>query len=142
HTLPNSGVIQAGAVKFLLKQKTPNWTWNYWQKNHPMRAVMPLPDDLDDTIWALIALALHNPKLISGSVLAHLARTLTACETAPGGPYRTWLVDRTLHKTWGDVDIAVNANIGYLLSQQQVRLSGLMRYIDDALARNQLTSPY
>ncbi|HTB48771.1 MAG TPA: hypothetical protein VK712_01675 [Verrucomicrobiae bacterium] len=134
--------IAQQAVRFLQHQQSPLVSWNYWQRGSALAASHPYPDDLDDTACALLGLTAHDPRLVDGTVLAHLATLLITNEVATGGPYRTWLVEPVLQSKWGDVDIAVNANIGGLLARHDVRLAGLEAYIDERLASNQLGSPY
>src|SRR5216684_1891580 len=58
------------ATKFLLTQKSTNWSFNYWSQESKEHKLLPYPDDLDDTFCALAALYQYNPGLINGEVLA------------------------------------------------------------------------
>jgi len=141
HGVPGAQGITDVAAKYLLSQQTKQGTWNYWDSRARERKTMPLPDDLDDTACVVSALQLHGALKPDGAFQAQLARTLIAAETSPGGPYKTWTVS-TKTRGWDDVDPAVNANVGYMLSLQQVSLQPLNDYISSALRDNALKSPY
>lgn len=143
--LPNSslaGSIKKEAAKFLLSQRGKFWSFNYWQRNSAEAALMPYPDDLDDTSCALAALAGFDPKLITGKALANVIKVLTMTETKPGGPYKTWLVNKKAKAVWQDVDLAVNANIAYFLSTQKTELPNLTKFFDKAIKTQKLASSY
>lgn len=142
HDVPDTTSIQRKAAQFLLVNKNANWSWNYWEKNDPIRKITPYPDDLDDTACALLALGQYDSKIINGSVLAKFAQLLIANEVSVGGPYLTWLVPKDLRTQWGDTDIAVNANIGNLLAHHGVSVEGLENFVDNSLKSGALTSPY
>lgn len=127
---------------FLQSEKSDNWTFNYWSRRSPDYLAMPYPEDLDDTACSLAALYLYDKNLIDGEVLGRFVAILTALEEAPGGPYRTWLVTKEAEKVWRHVDLAVNANIGYLLSLVEADLPTLNAYIDKAIAMKDFSSPY
>ena len=140
--VPLATVVRQRAARFLMLQKSPRWSWNYWKRDSRFAQICPYPDDLDDTMCALAALYRQEPRLIDGGVLAEVAKQLIATEVETGGPYTTWLVGREADAAWRDVDIAVNANIGFFLALQGVQLPGLERFIDDAIRDHKLTSPY
>ncbi|MDB5184737.1 MAG: hypothetical protein JWN38_545 [Candidatus Saccharibacteria bacterium] len=142
HTVPGTVRLRNKAVTFLLLQKTPEWTWNYWLPGSIDDQTRPYPDDLDDTACALSAISLTKPALIDGRVLGFVAKQLISQETKPSGPYTTWLVREPAEPIWKDVDAAVNANIGYFLSLHDVTLKGLEGYLEDCLRRSDLRSPY
>ncbi len=85
---------------------------------------------------------IHKPQKIDGAAQAALAKMLIATEKQPSGPYKTWLIDANAGSDWLDVDIAVNANIGFMLGMLDVKLRGLKEFIDDAIIRNKLSSRY
>ena len=134
--------IKQKAASFLLGQKSTYWSFNYWARNSKQAKQLPYPDDLDDTSCALAALFHYDSKIIDGSVLAHVVRLLTASEIKEGGPYRTWLVVDTANKVWKDIDVAVNSNVAYFLSLQEIELPQLTSYIEDCIVNNKLLSPY
>jgi hypothetical protein len=136
-TVPNSKVLRRAAAKFLLSQRSNDWRWNYWIRDSSMARTHPYPDDLDDIACSLAALTQYDHTLIDGTVLGHLAQTLISTEVRPSGPYRTWL-----HADWETVDLAVNANIGYLLHLHDVALPGLNTYIAQSIAQQDLTSEF
>jgi hypothetical protein len=139
---PLSVSLVEKSVSFLLKQKSSTWTWNYWNKTSKEYKTTPYPDDLDDTYLALSAIFLHDQSLFKGSVLNHSMSHLTSCETNIGGPYTTWIVPKKAPKAWRDVDIVVNANIGYFLSLFDVELLNLHTFYEQSLKTNTITSPY
>lgn len=145
HMLPKNKVsleIQAGCARFLLTQKSEQWSWNYWQRESSEAKKMPYPDDLDDTFCAAAALFQYNPNLITPTVLAKLVTLLTFQETAEGGPYRTWIVGEEAAPVWKDVDIAVNSNIAYFLFLLDVTLPRLNRFFTEKIEKTELRSPY
>lgn len=127
---------------FLLTQKSQHWSFNYWARNSKEAALLPYPDDLDDTFCALAALWQHDSQIVSGAGLAHAVKLLLATESQLGGPYRTWLVPKDSDKIWLDVDLAVNANIAYFLSLAADPLPNLTAYMDQAIGRRRFASPY
>jgi hypothetical protein len=137
----NQKIVQRG-VKFQKNQQSRDGSWNYWDRSSALAQKYPFPDDLDDTAYALLALSIYEPSYVDGGLLAKLAKLLIASELKPGGPYRTWLVPPLLYKDWGDVDLAVNANIGSLLAYQGVKTPGLEGYIAQQVNNGQLGSRY
>ncbi|HEY5442488.1 MAG TPA: hypothetical protein VIJ68_03040 [Candidatus Saccharimonadales bacterium] len=129
-------------ASFVTKQKSPLESFNYWAKSSPERQRQPYPDDLDDTCCALIGLTLHDRTAIGPDTLASLVKLLLATETQPGGPYRTWLKTADGSAAWQDVDLAVNANVAYLLSLVSQPLPGLTAFMEAAIRDEQLSSPY
>ncbi len=134
--------ISAKLAKFLLRQKDPNWSFNYWAKNAPEYQTQPYPNDLDDTFCALAGLYLHDPDSIDEAALVQIIKLLLATETDVGGPYRTWLVPADSEQAWLDVDIAVNSNIAYFLLLVSSRLPKLDKLIGDAIDTGRFSSPY
>src|SRR3989344_640495 len=53
---PKANSIKDRLAQFLLKQKSKNWTYNYWNRQALEYNTLPYPDDLDDTFCALAAL--------------------------------------------------------------------------------------
>ena len=145
NSLPDSALaysIKKKAARFLLFEKSELWSFNYWQRNSAEAKTLPYPDDLDDTFCALSALAGFNPKLINGQALANVAKLLTSTETKPGGPYRTWLVDHEAKKVWQDIDLAVNANVAFFLSLQEIDLPNMGSFFDGLIKNKQISSAY
>jgi hypothetical protein len=137
-----SNNIRQNIAAFLLSQKSSQWTLNFLANDDPQRYIRNYPDDLDDTFCAYIALHAHNPKLITTELLVSMVRILLATETAPGGPYRTWLAPPDSAEIWLDIDIAVNSNIAYFLSLVTKLPDSLYTYIEQSLAHSRLSSPY
>lgn len=134
--------IRARLAAFLLKQKSPHWSFNYWAVASPERRTHPYPDDLDDTFCTLSALAAHDARLMSEAVLAASVKLLVATEAVVGGPYRTWLVPPDSEAVWLDTDLAVNANVAYFLSLVSQPLPNLQAFMEKAIKTKRLTSPY
>lgn len=140
--VPGSEQIKDKSAKFLLAQKSPVWSWNYWARSSRMTRTQPYPDDLDDTFLALSSLWHHDPTLIGPEAMAAIANLLFETEIKTGGPYTTWLVDKTADKVWHDVDLIVNANIAYFLQLQEIELPHQKELIERAITKEKLDSPY
>lgn len=134
--------IKSKAAQFLLQQKSAYWSFNYWDRNSLEYQKTPYPDDLDDTACALAALYQYDSKLINGSALAKIVTLLTSAETKEGGPYKTWIAPDNVPEIWKDVDLAVNSNIAYFLSLQEISLPNLNELIVLAINKDNLKSPY
>lgn len=113
-------MVRAGS-DFLLNERSPQWSWNYWQRESNEYLTMPYPDDLDDTMCALAAIHMHRPEEIGGEALGHAVQLLTSAEKHPGGPYFTWLYRSPANEktAWDDVDPVVNANIAFFLKHHE-----------------------
>jgi hypothetical protein len=48
--------IYKKAVDYLLRQRSPHWSFNYWDRGSFEAKQHPYPDDLDDTFAALSAI--------------------------------------------------------------------------------------
>lgn len=129
-------------AKWLLTQKSPHWSFNYWAASAPQRETMPYPDDMDDTFCALIALYRYDPSPISTEALANVVKLLIATESQTGGPYRTWLAGNDAPKVWHDIDLAVNANIAAFLKLVADPLPNLTKLMEQAIAEQTFRSPY
>lgn len=134
--------IKEQAANFLLKQKSPQWSFNYWDRTSKQASELPYPDDLDDTFCALAALYLYKPELITGEALGFITQFLIATERQPGGPYKTWLVDADAPAVWQDIDLAVNCNVGYFLHLQEVSLPNLQEMMDRTIQKEEYSSVY
>ncbi|MBU1046588.1 terpene cyclase/mutase family protein [Patescibacteria group bacterium] len=140
---PISKIIIFKGTKFLLTQKSDFWSFNYWTRNSKESKQYPYPDDLDDTFCSLSALFLNRPEIFKGEILAKIVNLLTFTEEKTGGPYRTWLVPSdTPEKIWLDVDLAVNSNIAYFLSLQDISLPKLDRFINRKIEKKEYITPY
>jgi hypothetical protein len=142
NSVKKSDEIKNKAATFILSQKSDYWSFNYWPRDSKENQTLPYPDDLDDTFCALIAIYQSDPKIIDGSVMAQIVTLLTTVEKKEGGPYKTWIVPNTSNKVWQDIDLAVNSNVGYFLSLQEVELESITKLINTAINRQNLTSPY
>jgi hypothetical protein len=140
--IPEANKICAQLAKWLLAQRSPQWSFNYWAAGAPERHTMPYPDDLDDTFCALIGLRAHDATIIDAQVLGAVARLLIAVESRVGGPYRTWLVGPDAPAIWQDVDLAVNSNIACFLQQVAQPLPNVTTMLERAITHNEFRSPY
>lgn len=136
------GQLAKPTTKFLLTQKSQLGTWNYWSQASPQRQTRPYPDDVDDTCLSLAALHQYQPQLVTGQTWAQLTAVLTQLEVKTGGPYKTWILADDADQHWQDVDLAVNNNIAYLLSLQQIKLPAITALTEQAITANQLESRY
>ncbi len=127
---------------WLMTQKSDGWSFNYWDRSSQLYKQRPLPDDLDDTFCALSVLWNYDRSLFNGEVLAHIAHILFQTEKREGGPYKTWLAGPKASKEWLDIDPAVNANIAYFLSLQDVELPAIKAYLEGCIQSNKMTSIY
>jgi hypothetical protein len=134
-------VIMDHAIQFLLTQKSDTWSFNYWSRLSRAAQSLPYPDDLDDTFCSLAALHLSAPHLLTPDSMVRIMQLLIATETAPGGPYRTWLTSRP-EPVWNDVDVVVNANIAYFCRLQGITLPPLLQYLKSSIENKSFTSPY
>lgn len=132
--------IRARIARYLLRHSSEQTTWGYWERGSTSR---PYPDDLDDTACAVASIANYDRRLLKPKMLAGLAASLMHCEVDPGGPYRTWLVEAGAEEPkWYDVDVAVNANIGYMFHALGIASPKLEAYVDACILANKLQSPY
>lgn len=144
-SLPQSKVlrkVKSKSAKFLMGQKSDFWSWNYWKRSSPESKDAPYPDDLDDTCCAMVALIKHDPKSISIKAVSKVVNLLTFCESKEGGPYYSWLTPPDANKGWKDIDLAVNSNIAFFLSLQEVTLRSLVALTEKAIDSGEYASPY
>ncbi|HTH71861.1 MAG TPA: hypothetical protein VL737_00680 [Candidatus Pristimantibacillus sp.] len=135
-------VIREKLAAWLLEQRGPEWSFNYWAKSAPERKTLPYPDDLDDTFCSLAALRLHDPALIDEAALGKAVRLLIAAEQQVGGPYQTWLIDKTAGPEWTDTDLVVNCNVARFLNLVAEPLPNLTALMDQAITSRRFRSAY
>lgn len=140
--VPGANEIRERVARFLIDQKSNEWSWNYWDRASAAAATMPCPDDLDDTFLALAALWRTDQKLFRPNVMAYIANMLFATEKQPGGPYRTWLVNEEAEPVWHDIDPLVNSNVAFFLKLQGIELPALVALIENAIESDMLSSQY
>ncbi len=140
--LPQAAAVREPLAQWLLRQRSPYWSFNYWANDSPERQTLPYPDDLDDTFCALIGLHAHDPQLVGAQALGSIVKLLLATEAEVGGPYRTWLAEKNSAGRWQDVDLAVNSNIAYFLQQAVQPLPNLTHLMELAIAKGLVSSPY
>lgn len=134
--------ISARLAHFLLRQRGPDWSFNYWVKGTTERKTFPYPNDLDDSFCALAGLQSFNSRLLSSRSLAQVVRLLVACENQIGGPYHSWVVSNQSQPVWRDVDLAVNSNIAYFLKLIGIKLPRLQAYLEQRIASRSFSSAY
>lgn len=142
HSNPDSEKVRHKLAAWLLAQKSPNWSFNYWSADAPEKTKLPYPDDLDDTFCALIALHAYDEKLIDATCLGSVVKLLIATESEVGGPYRTWLTAKDAPAVWLDIDLAVNSNIAHFLNLVAEPLPNLTTLMEQAILSGQLRSAY
>ncbi len=134
--------LKDSLAQWLLSQKSPAWSFNYWAVDAPERQTLPYPDDLDDTFCALLALYGHDTTLVDEACLGQVVKLLIAAESKVGGPYRTWLVGHDAPAAWQDTDLAVNCNIAALLNLVAEPLPNLTTLMEQAITAEHFQSPY
>lgn len=134
--------LSQGLARVVRAEITPQGTVNYWTQDEPLRAVRPYPDDFDTTSCSLAGLIQAGEASSAGALLGGVVRALTSLETREGGPYRTWLVPPNAADVWKDTDVAVNANIAFLLSLHDIRLEPLDTWLSEQIHALAHTSPY
>ena len=122
---PQTEQMQKKAADFLIAEQEENGAWNYeGQGTHR------LPCDQDDTSCAIAALAQlgHQPEL---SFYALLWQN----ESAPGGPYYTWIGINDLKDDprARHVDALVNANILFSAGLLNLSLPGTIYYLEQVI---------
>lgn len=140
--MPDFEIIRKRAADFLCGEKSEQWSFNYWARSSEERKTMPYPDDLDDTFVALAAIYSYDPNRITGEALAKIAKLMLSTETAPGGPYKTWLTTNSAGSECQYIDIAVNSNIGYFLSLLNISLSNLKKFVSGRIQEKDIHSCY
>lgn len=140
--IPGTETIRKRAVEYLLRHKSREWSWNYWERDANLSGHSKYPDDLDDTSCAIAAIYSYQPSLIDGKALGAIGKLLIASETKVGGPYRTWAVKPALYEKWGDADVAVNANIMNMLQLLDATPPNLKHYLGAKLSTGKLQSAY
>lgn len=120
---PGPGVdeMQRRAGDFLAGEQDPSGAWNYHG-----RGEWPIPPDLDDTCCAVAALLKlgRHPDLSFYSLLWEN-------ESAPSGPYFTWigLNDRPGDPRAREIDALVNANVLFCCGLLELPLPGTAAYL-------------
>ncbi|MFA6973155.1 MAG: hypothetical protein WC238_00250 [Parcubacteria group bacterium] len=145
NSFPNMGElgkIKNNVSKFILGQRSEFWSWNYWKRNSAESSKSPYPEDLDDTCCAVAALTGYDSKSVSAGAIAKVINLLAYSESKEGGPYFTWITPPDANKGWKDTDLAVNSNVGYFLSLQDVTLPSIVSLTEKAIASDKYDSPY
>lgn len=140
--IPEVKSIADRGADFLLNQKSKAWSWNYYERNSAEFCNAPYPDDLDDTACALAALTLYKKDIVDGHALAAATKLLIGTEDKEGGPYHTWIVPPEHRARFRDIDLGVNANIGYFLRLHGIHLRNLIVATENAIRREDFASKY
>jgi len=138
---PKVASIKKKAALFLLQNKSPYATWNYWAKESPEFTHLPYPDDTDDTFASLSALYRYDSKTLNGACLAQVVDGLTSIEKKEGGPYFTWYI-KSKKRLWKDVDCVANAQIAYFLQLLEINLPQMKKYFETVTNKKAFESPY
>lgn len=116
-------------AEFLLKEKSENWTFNYWSRQHT-QAEQLVPDDLFTSALAWLALYEYNPEIFDAEALAQITQSLTFLEINEGGPYRNWLVAENSDVKWLDIKFASNFLLAEFLKALDIELENLNEYLN------------
>ena len=124
-------IIRNG-LQFLLHEKSRDWSWNYW----PRSTNKKIPDDMDDTCAALIAIHIHQPDLITPAVLEKICNHLRQTKHLLSGLHNTWMTDYRKNDIWEDVDIVINSTIGFFMTRYGANISEISTAIEVSLEKH------
>jgi hypothetical protein len=130
--------IRSGCVSFLLEQRSATWSWNYWaRRDHKSSQKQNIPDDLDDTFAALIALHFQSPELITGDAMSAIRG-----HARSDGPFQTWIMNGIPNSQWNNIDPVVNASVAYFFAIRNVCLPNTEAYLEKILIGEKYESRY
>ncbi|MDB5188506.1 MAG: hypothetical protein JWM92_104 [Candidatus Nomurabacteria bacterium] len=133
-------LIKKRAVRFLLQEKSRQWSFNYDRRDAVDNRY---PDDLDDTFVALKAISICRPAMLTGETWQAITALLIANEEKPAGPYQTWIMPLAARSVeWQDIDIVVNSNIASFLSRFNIVLPSMQEYFDGFIEAGNFSSRY
>ncbi len=142
-TNAQSIVIKQKGLDFLLRQRSRQWSYNYWQRDSLPYMAKPYPDDLDDTFVALQAISIAAPDELHEKVWSKIMALLINNESVAGGPYQTWVMPTAAREpAWDDIDPAVNATIAAFLSRFDIALPAMQDYFDRLISKQTFRSKY
>lgn len=130
------------AIDFLQKEKNSDGSYNYWSERFKNKNKENYPSDLDDTACVFSSLLKVDRALVTEKDLALVTKLLINLEKEVGGPYFTWVLPQDADAKWHDVDLAVNCNIGFLLSMLGIKLTNIEKMVEDAIEGKQFNSSY
>lgn len=133
------------SLLFLQNVMSPTVTWNYLAQHDPAINSKVYPDDLDDTMAALIAFSLGQPEFVDANIMAKVTTLLTLLEEKTGGPYRTWIIankEINNDEMWRNVDIVANAQTAYFLKLHNIEVPKLREYLIAVTKSGDLTSDF
>lgn len=134
--------VRSSAAQFLIREKHPDSSFNYWSRTAPEAKTMPYPDDLDDTFMALRALYGYHPGIINAAALRNVKKLLARSDAGVRGPYRTWLVGPDAGEHWQGVDLGVNSNIGSFLKAVKLGSKEIRQFVEQEVTAGRINSPY
>ncbi|NNJ11857.1 terpene cyclase/mutase family protein [Chloroflexales bacterium ZM16-3] len=128
--IPEAVAVREAAGGFLRTEANGDGSWSY-----EGRATHRVPPDLDDTACATAALIGLGERPGLG-----FYQQLWENESAPGGPYFTWLGVNGIvgHLLARQVDALVQANVLLCASMAGLELPGVVSYLLDVVARDDL----
>jgi len=129
-------------IKELTKEKSENSSFNYWLRDSEKFMSEPYPDDLDDTFCAWAAIRNFDQSFVNGKVLADLTAILLKLQKSDAGPYFTWIVEEDPNNNWKDLDFAVNSNIAYFLSLEEISLKALINFLEEKIKKDDYSSVF
>jgi len=140
--LPQSLSIKSDIAAFLIRQKSSDWSFNYWDKKTPEYHKFRIPNDLDDSAAAWSGLWRFDQSKFPPKTLAKITNVLINNEEQEGGPYRTWILFGCTDQKWLDVDPAVNAHLAYFLSLNDIELPNLTAFFEQIIHHKKYQSIY
>lgn len=135
---PEKDLLVQNGLEFLRHTRNEHFSWNYLSD----RKASPYPDDLDDTFLALLAISTYEPESISPETVARVTRLLIENESAPAGPYYTWITPDDQRAAWTDIDPVANSNIAEFLARYDVVLTGMKSYFESKISSEDFSSLY
>lgn len=137
----NAEIIEyiSRCVELIKNELNDSHSFNYWIRNSELDQTLPLPDDLDDTSYALSALNTSNQEISEQYLLK-----IINLEDKPGGPYRTWYINKEDEdfEKWSDIDPIVNTNLLQLMASFGINLPNTVDYLVSKIRSNNISSPY
>lgn len=129
--------IIRGGLRFLLHEKSSAWSWNYWPRAHSHK----IPDDMDDTFAALIAIAAYKPELIDDAAMTLVRGHLRQTKHLLSGLHNTWIIDYRENPPWDNVDPVINSSIGYFLMRRGINTSEIENGLENKASSQYYSLP-
>lgn len=141
-SLKRANLLKQEISLSIVKEKSPNNSFNYWRKDSVNYLKEPYPNDLDDTFCAWESLFQFDKEKINECVLLDLSKILLSNQKQTSGPYFTWIVNKNDFSKWKNLDLVVNLNIARFLTSQKISVNGLSEFIDEKILSGNLSSVY